>query len=331
MASPTNPSASDAANAKKLENPPILGEPSSAPRNNYASNGFIGSDTAGGAFVGYRNPRRRQQGQTGTGSGRGTAEFAAQDPRRLDLNKGPVRDLGDVKPGAEKPVESNAVTQVRVTPISRASDPAEGDLRVRIRVPSDYLTSLTVGSYLSELQGFGGILFPYTPQITMEHKADYGSVTPLHSNYAINFYKTSSVSDISITGKFTVQNDRDALIYLATSHLIAALTKMRFGGRGGDEDSGAPPPVCRLEGYGPFMFKNVPIAITSFKHDLPDDVDFYTLDKRGDKDSPFARNSVPTRSTFTIVGKLMYSRQEMLSASVTKFLNEFTFRSKGYL
>ncbi len=331
MASPTNPSASETAQAKKLENPPILGEPSSTPRTDYASKGFVGSDTAGGAFIGYRNPKRRPKGGvTGTGSGAGSAEFAANDPRRLDLDKGPVRDLGDVQPGAEPPVEVS-VPEVTVKPLNQSSDPAQNDLRVRIRVPADYLTNLTIGSWLSELQGFGGIIFPYTPQVTLEHKADYGSVTPLHSNYAINFYKTSSVSDISITGKFTVQNDKDALVYLATSHLLAALTKMRFGGTTGDFDSGAPPPVCRLEGYGPFMLKNVPIAITSFKHDLPDDVDFYTLDKRGDQGSPFGTTSVPTRSTFTVVGKLMYSRQEMLSASVTKYLTDPGFRSQGYL
>ncbi len=327
MADPTNPSASAAAAAAKLVNPPVLGEPNST----YASKGFVGSDTAGGAFVGFRNPRRRQQGSvTGTGSGQSTAEFAAQDPRRIDLNKGPVRDLADVKPGAERPVETGT-TEVKIKPLNQSSDPAQGDLRVRIRVPSDYLTDLTIGSYFKELQGFGGIIFPFTPQITMEHKADYGSVTPLHSNYAVNFYKTSSVADISITGKFTVQNDKDALVYLATSHLLASLTKMRFGGRGGDADSGSPPPVCRLEGYGPFMFQNVPIAITSFKHDLPDDVDFYTLNRAGDRSSPFGTTSVPTRSTFTVVAKLMYSRQEMLSASVTKFLSDANSRKAGFL
>ena len=312
----------------KLGSSAVLGEPSNRPKTDYASNGFIGSDTAGGAFIGYRNPRR---GQLGTGGGRSSAQFAAQDPRRLDLDKGPVRDLSNIPQGAEPVVEQRA-TEVSVTPINQSSSAVSNDLRVRIRVPSDYLTPLTVGSWLTELQGFGGVIFPYTPQITLEHKADYGSATPLHSNYAINFYKSSSIPDITITGKFTVQNDRDAMVYLATSHVLSALTKMRFGGASGDPDSGSPPPVCRLEGYGAFMLKNVPIAITSFKHDLPDDVDFYTFDKRGEIEvSPFGTTSVPVRSTFTIVCKLMYSRQEMLSASVTKYLNDPTFKGQGFL
>ena len=325
MANPTNPSASDTANAKKMLNPAILGEPSNGPKTDYASKGFIGSDSPQGAFIGYRNPRRQKKGFSGSGAG--SAEFAARDPRRLDLGNGPVRDLANIPSGAE-PVVEQRTTEVSVTPINQSSDPAYGDLRVRLRVPRDYLTPLTVGSWLEELQGFGGVIFPYTPQITLEHKADYGSATPLHSNYAINFYKSSSIPDITITGKFTVQNDKDAMVYLATSHVLSALTKMRFGP---DEDAGAPPPVCRLEGYGAFMLKNVPVAITSFKHDLPDDVDFYTFDKRGDTISSFSNTSVPVRSTFTIVCKVMYSRQEMLNASVTKYLNDPAFKGQGFL
>lgn len=308
--------------------PEILGEPSNGPKTDYASKGFVGSDSPKGAFVGYRNPKRQQKEHGGSGAG--SSEFAAQDPRRLDLNNGPVRDLADVPAGADR-IDEQGVTDVTITPMDQSSDPAEGDLRVRIRVPKDYLTDLTTGSWLEELQGFGGIIFPYTPQVTLEHKADYGSATPLHSNYAINFYKTSSIPDITITGKFTVQNDKDAMVYLATSHLLASLTKMRFGGSSGDSDSGAPPPVCRLEGYGAFMLKNVPIAITSFKHDLPDDVDFYTLDKRGEHGFAFGTTSVPVRSTFTVVCKVMYSRQEMLSASVTKYLNDPSFKGLGFL
>jgi hypothetical protein len=115
MANPTNPSASDTANANKIKNPEILGEPANGPKTDYASKGFIGSDTAGGAFVGYRNPRRQKK-ESG-GSGAGSAEFAAQDPRRLDLNKGPVRDLADVPAGAEQK-EEKGVTEVKVNPIN---------------------------------------------------------------------------------------------------------------------------------------------------------------------------------------------------------------------
>ena len=288
----------------------ILGEPS----NNYAANGFVGSDTAGGAFVGFRNPKRKKP-----------LSPAEQSVFNNALTLPPISDgavrAAMVLSGAEKPVDPPATT-MNVTPVNPTNDAVSTDPRVKIRVPKDYLS----GSLTALLSEFGGVLFPYTPQITLEHKADYTSQNPTHSNYTLQFYKTSSVTDITITGKFTVQNDDDANIYLATSHLLSALTKMRWGGKGGDSDSGAPPPVCRLDAYGSFMFKNVPVVITSFKHDLPDDVDFYTVHSE-----IFGSASVPTKATFTVNCKPAYSRQEILSTSVTKYLNDPSTRQQGYL
>jgi hypothetical protein len=226
---------------------------------------------------------------------------------------------------SSEPVQTPPVKTVTVTPLIQNENTSQ-DNRVKIRVPSDYLTQLTAGSWRNELREFGGIIFPYTPQITLEHKAEYTSQNPTHSNYTLQFYKTSSVGEITITGKFTVQNDKDALVYLATTHLLSALTKMRWGGIGGDADSGAPPPVCRLDAYGTFMLKNVPVVISSFKHDLPDDVDFYTITS-----GPFGVASVPTKATFTVNCKPAYSRQEILSTSVTKYLNNPSTRLKGFL
>jgi hypothetical protein len=246
------------------------------------------------------------------------------------VSAGAIRDLGNIKPGAERQLPAPATqTTIQSLPGDSKSDNSK-DMRVKIRVPSNYLTTLTQGSANGELssQGFGGVIFPYTPTISLEHKADYSSQQPLHSNYAINFYKSSGISDITITGKFTVQNETEALIYLSTVRLLSALTKMRFGGRVGDSDSGAPPPVCRLDGYGEYSLKNVPIIITNFKHDLPDDVDYFTVGKNG---GPISMTSVPTRSTLSVTCRVAYSRAEMQQISVTKYLDIGSLRGKGYL
>ena len=293
----------------------ILGEPSN----------FVGSTTPGGAYIGYRNPKRPAKSAGGGRGGQGgpTADelYAYQVGGGRGGQGGPTadelaayRDTGGVKPGAEAPVEAPA-TQVNITPMNGSP---EGDKRVRIRVPSDYLTGTTAPN-----SQFGGILFPYTPAITLENKAEYTSYSPMHSNYALNFYKSSTIPDITITGKFTVQTDTDALIFVSTTQLLAALTKMRWGK---DKDAGAPPPVCRLDGYGAFVLKNVPVVISSFKHDLPDGVDFYTINS-----SLYGDVSVPTVSTFTVTCKPTYSRSEILSMSTSGFIEDTSYRNKGYL
>ncbi len=196
------------------------------------------------------------------------------------------------------------------------------DMRVKIRVPANYLVGKA-----ARLKQLSGVIFPYTPSLSYEYKADYTASNPLHSNFAINFYQRSSISAIAINGKFTVETPKDAEMYIATLHLLRSLTKMRSGGvKGGDPDSGAPPPVCRLDAYGEDMMTNVPVAITSVRVELPDGVDYYTH-----QDAEGGMNSVPVLSTLAINCLPMFSRREMQQFNVTGYLSNPAFRKQGYM
>jgi hypothetical protein len=205
------------------------------------------------------------------------------------------------------------------------------DYRVKLIIPDFYLQP---GMLTNPLVGKGGILFPYTPQITFEQSADYASANPTHSNFTVYSYKSSKISTISLTAKFTVQNDQDAEYYLAVLNCLRALTKMR---QGVDEQAGAPPPVCRLNAYGPNMFNNVPVVITSFRTELPTEVDYYSSNQsteiRGDEQGAYQPimngvNMVPTMSSITMSLLPMFSRKEMLNYNVTGWLKQ---TGKGYL
>jgi hypothetical protein len=114
-------------------------------------------------------------------------------------------------------------------------------------------------------------------------------------------------------------------------HLLKALTKMHTGD---DEFAGSPPPVCRLNAYGNFMLSNVPVVISSFKHELPDGVDYYTIAKQFPDTTSYNGNSVPVISSITVVCNPVYSRDEMKKFNVTNWLDG-TFNKpklgKGYL
>lgn len=208
------------------------------------------------------------------------------------------------------------------------------DIRARIKIPSEYwaneITPLgglppdamptgAGGGY--NLSGF--VYFPYTPTITQEHTAVYNTVNPTHSNYALHFYKHSSVGPITVAGKFTVQSEHDARVWIATTHILRAVTKMKFGA---DKDRGAPPPVCRFFAYGPLQYNNVPVVIQSIRVELPDSVDYYsTPSYEANTGSPNVVNAkgvmIPTVSTITISMLPMYSRKELLElAHVEGFL-----------
>lgn len=199
------------------------------------------------------------------------------------------------------------------------------DTRVRIKVPTSYLQTFTLGSSDFELLNNGGIVFPYTPTITYEHKADFTPLSPMHSNHPIYFYQRSSVSPISIQGKFTVQNEKDAAVYLSTVHLLRVLTKMVPAK---DSGAGSPPPVCRLFAHGTFSLDNVPISISNVRVELPDSVDYFSVGKTQTK---FGTTAVPTISTISVTCIPMYSRTEMQNFSVTEWTAGDVLRKSGLL
>jgi predicted nucleic acid-binding Zn-ribbon protein len=206
------------------------------------------------------------------------------------------------------------------TPRASAEWAETKDLRVILRVPKAYLKGPAAGPS-NILNDFGGILFPYTPTISYDNQAQYGAVNPVHSNYTQYFFKNSQVGQISISAKFTVQNEREGKVWLGVIHLLRALTKMRWGK---DVGAGSPPPVCRLEGYGDFMLRNVPVVISSFKFDLPDNVDYISVG------GEYKNTLVPSITTINLGLNVMYSRREMQDFSVDSWI-QGNLRGQGYL
>ena len=283
--------------------------------NIYSRNGFQGVELGTGAVIGYRTGIRKPPGEQGPDTGDEQARLLARYPKPT----GPARDLGNVPNGAEPPKEPPPQVENVQVDANNVQIPAdeEEDLRAILKVPPYYLS----GEFGNLFVPYGGILFPYSPSIQVESKADYTDSGPLHSNYPINFYKSSAISDIGMTANFTVQGPRDAGYYLGAIRILSALTKMKFGG---DAMAGTPPPICRLFAYGEYMIKNVPVVITSFRHDMPDDTDYYRAVVNNEQ------VMVPTKSQFTINYKVTYSRKEMMEAGVDAFISGDLY-GRGYL
>lgn len=166
------------------------------------------------------------------------------------------------------------------------------------------------------------VVFPYTPQINLSHQANYSSVSPTHSNYQYQFYQSSQISEISITGTFTAQTTEEANYVLAVQHFFRTVTKMFYGN---SPDAGLPPLVCRLEGHGDMMFPSVPVVIKDFSVNLPPDVDYISGDYIGDN-----TGRVPVTQDITIVAMPMYSRGQVTNSfTYRKFANGELIGSNG--
>jgi hypothetical protein len=155
----------------------------------------------------------------------------------------------------------------------------EADWRVRLSLapgatylykdPQVYQTQ----SILLPLLQTDGVIFPYTPEISVAYSASYSPTDPTHSNYTIYSYSNSKVAEISLKCDFTAQDTFEANYLLAVIHFFRSATKM-FYGQDTNPRNGTPPPLCYLTGLGAFQFDQHPLAITGFNYTLPTDVDY---------------------------------------------------------
>lgn len=151
------------------------------------------------------------------------------------------------------------------------------DWRARLSLApnADYLYKVSPeqAGILKPLQATDGVIFPYTPGISVTYSAGYDTSELVHSNYKIHQYKGSSVDAVTITADFTAQDTTEANYLLAVIHFFRSVTKM-FYGQDQNPNNGVPPPLCYLSGFGAYTFDAHPLVVTSFTYATPTDVDY---------------------------------------------------------
>ena len=197
-----------------------------------------------------------------------------------------------------------------LTVTAQFSEPAPSkDWRVRISCP----LIINSSSVMAPLTSTNGMIFPYLPQITMSHTANYQQMDIAHINYPFFAYKNSQVDEIQIVGKFTVQDRVEADYWLASVHFLRTVTKMFFGT---GQHLGNPPPICTLNGYGDFVYKDVSCVIKNFTVTMPNDVDYIQAGQGGNGSSV---TYVPVSSEISVTVQPIYSREKIKSFDLMAF------------
>lgn len=175
------------------------------------------------------------------------------------------------------------------------------DHRVRISAfagqDDEIYGSLDRTNLLYPLRATGGLMFPYTPTISISQDTTYNSADLEQTNYDILSFQKSSSASLSVVGNFTFQNQREGEYMMAAIHFLRSSTKSYFGKRDADrfqdlanqqedqgiakvrEDgkAGLPPPVLLFSGYGDMMFNNIRVVIRGYSFNLDDSVDMVPI------------------------------------------------------
>ena len=194
---------------------------------------------------------------------------------------------------------------------------ADGDWRVKLRLApqATYLYKAANPGILAPLTDTDGIIFPYTPTIDVQYRAEYNAYSPTHSNYQHYFYKGSSVQTVQLQAEFTAQDTVEAEYLLAVIHFLKSASKMFYGQ---DAQRGSPPPLLYLTGLGEYQFNESPCVISEFNYNLPSDVNYIRARSRHIDRTDKLQYSKPLATTTTNGN---FSALNRLRTAVTNALN----------
>lgn len=130
------------------------------------------------------------------------------------------------------------------------------------------------------LQRTNGIMFPFTPNISVAHQVEYSQYDLVHTNYQQNAYSKTRNPAIQISGMFASQTPEEAAYTVGVMHFLRVVTKMHFGTT--DTDAGTPPPVLEFSAYGTYNFKKVPVLLGDFNFVYEDGIDYVEVTTAGE-------------------------------------------------
>lgn len=256
-----------------------------------------------------------------------------------------AKDIGSAIRG--KNLLTGGMTGKGSSPVGAIFSSSSRDWRVRLNFPPN--AAFITSPLLKPLIETQGLVFPYTPQIQIVHSASYSDMSPIHNNYPFLSYENSKVDAITIQAPFYVEDSVEAAYWVAAMHFLKSATKMMFGS---DADAGAPPPILKLNGYGDYVFKDLPVVVKSFTMDLPNDSDYIStgLAAQGGSTARTAARIAsavtgvnfgsgvvaqgiawaPVKSTIQITVVPLYTRQQVRNFSLEKFVKgDYVIGSTG--
>ncbi len=212
-------------------------------------------------------------------------------------------------------------TTVYDTSVGVTSVASSADQRIKIS-PKPTQRSAILTGVLEPLAATGGLVFPYTPSITLQGNTNYNPLEPVHSNQDYQVYMNTPSVDVTISGVFTAQNETEAKYLLACLHFLRVFTKMHFGN---DSNAGLPPPQLLLDGYGTYMFNGLSVILRNFETSLSEDVDYVTVNLNN------GTSKVPTLTTISVMLTVQQTPQKAKTFNWDSFAKGDLMQQKGWI
>lgn len=199
---------------------------------------------------------------------------------------------------------TGASGQVQIVNDGDSGEIKNFDWRARLR-PKGKGTNAVYGTnendpsgILSPLKATGGLVWQTTPQIFLSGVATYNVQQPHGTNYPIYTYMHSTPPALPIQADFYANDIFDGHYLLAMMHFFRVSTKAYFGEQSVNKGTyGTPPPVLLFEYLGEHGFNKVPVHISDYSIQYPDDCDYVPVvtNYGGQGEGKSETTYVPTR------------------------------------
>jgi hypothetical protein len=193
----------------------------------------------------------------------------------------------------------------------------------RIRITPKNPSFLFESEILAPLAATNGLMFPYTPNISWSVAPQYSTQQTTHANQDYRAFVNVPAMQIVFSCPFTAQNNDEALYMIGTLHFLRSVTKMHFG----TDDNGAlglPPPVMKINGYGPYVFNNLPVIITAFNMEMNNNIDYVSVTADG------TLNKIPVMTNISVTCVVQTTPQFQRTFNWDQFANGTLMKSGGW-
>lgn len=199
-------------------------------------------------------------------------------------------------------IADNAATPAPTGGLSAPpSTAAAGDPGMRAILSALHPEDVYAGSnpgILAPLAASGGMIFPYSPAINFAQSVSYMDLQLVHSNYDFAAYTRTPTCTLTVSGKFTVQNQTEGLYALAAIHFLRTASKSYFGEKDAKiGKAGLPPPVLLFSAYGKYMYNKLRVILKNHSWNYEETMDTIVVKA--------ANGSVRLPALFTIQVELM--------------------------
>lgn len=261
----------------------------------------------------FGNNLPRQIGAAQNAIGAGMAGIGAATNLASQLKDAfSANDIGSAIRSIDLPAAGEAIGDIMGAVSSFGGDANANDWRVRLSLAN--WTSFKSSPVLTPLKNAGGLIFPYTPTITIASAAKYSAVPTTHTNYNFQAFHNSDPGSIAITAPMNVEDPDQGLYWIAAVHYLRSLTKM-FAGN--DSKAGNPPPIIFLNGYGNYVFKNVPVVVTQMSVQLDANCDYIGVNVVGSAAGAVAGVSDSIGGLSDTVGNLFGGGGDSIISGIT--------------